>query len=306
MMDLLMEHNVPERLRDVIVGKLRCPKCDSPIEIWQDIGVKPQLEISHEQRIEKALKRHSEKLEEFAKSLRTTPYLGASHSIGKRIVKEIETFTKTSLTNESWFRARRVDSPVPMTTDDLRPPDPTKHRIPEGRFNHFGQACWYLADDARSAASEVTSSEERLAWVQEWKLEQMSKILDLRPWHSEDERVYDHNGEVIDFPLLPVALVFGDHLNARPEKESRWRPEYLVPRFVADAARHAGFSGILFQSTRSFGNNLVIFDRNASLHPIGTTNLIVLDQKEAERRDGIFFYQGFPISLADISDIGVH
>ena len=25
-MDLLMEHNVPERLRDVIVGKLRCPR----------------------------------------------------------------------------------------------------------------------------------------------------------------------------------------------------------------------------------------------------------------------------------------
>ncbi len=302
-MDLLRGHDVPESLWDDVVCKLRCPKCDSQIEIPQDVGVKPQSEISHEQRIEKALNRHSRKLHEFAQSLKTTPYLGALHSTGKRIVQEIGAFTETSLTNENWFRARRVDSPAPMTTDDLRPPDPKKHKISEGRFHHFGQACWYLADDSKTAAAEATSSGETLAWVQAWKIERLSKVLDLRPWQADDDRVSDHDGEPVDIPLLPVALIFGDHLSAKPDRESNWRPEYFVPRFVADAARRAGFSGILFQSTRFYGKNLVIFDPLAALLPVGSPKLIVLDRRDTAGRDGMFLYQGFPISVSDLSGI---
>jgi len=304
-MDLLMEHNVPNRLWDEVVSRLRCPECDTPIEIWQEVGTKPQLEISHEQRIEKALKRNNERLSEFTGFLKNFPYLGALHPTGKRIVKEIEGLTETTLKNKCWFRARRVDSPTPMTIDDLRPPDPQRHSIPEGRFNHFGQACWYLADDPKVAAAEATSSAERLTWVQEWKIEEVSKVLDLRARHAEDDQAYDHEGHPIHFPLLPVALVFGDHLSAKPERESAWRPEYFVPRFVADAARRAGFSGMLFRSTRSYGENLVLFDPRTPLIPVATPKLVCLDEKEAERRDGLFLYQGFAISVADIPDLGM-
>jgi hypothetical protein len=162
-----------------------------------------------------------------------------------------------------------------------------------------------LADDTTAAAAEVTSSKERLTWVQEWKIEKVSNVLDLRAWQADDDRAYDHEGEPMDFPLLPIALIFGDYLSAKPEKESSWRPEYFVPRFVADAARRAGFSGIWFRSTRSFGENLVLFDAHTPLLPVGTPNLVRLDEKDAERRDGLFLYQGFPISVADIPDLGI-
>lgn len=190
-----------------------------------------------------------------------------------------------------------------MTVDDLRPPDPKKHTIPEGRFNHFGQACWYLADNPEVAAAEVTSAAERLTWVQQWKIEELGNVLDLRAWHADDDRVYDHDGELIDFPLLSIALIFGDYLNAKPERESNWRPEYFVARFVADAARRAGFSGIWFRSTRAFGENLVLFDAAAPVLPVGNPTLVRLDERDAERRDGLFLYQGFPISVTDIPDL---
>jgi hypothetical protein len=303
--DILIDRHVPKRLWNDVVNQLRCPKCDSTFQIWYKVGIKPQFEIRHEQRIEKARKRHDEELFKFANFLRSNPYLGALYPTGKRIVKEIEKIAGISITNQNWFRARRVDSPIPMTIDDLRPPDPQKKEIPEGRFNHFGQACWYLADDTTAAAAEVTSSKERLTWVQEWKIEKVSNVLDLRAWQADDDRAYDHEGEPMDFPLLPIALIFGDYLSAKPEKESSWRPEYFVPRFVADAARRAGFSGIWFRSTRSFGENLVLFDAHTPLLPVGTPNLVRLDEKDAERRDGLFLYQGFPISVADIPDLGI-
>lgn len=303
--DILVNHKVANRLWKDVVNQLRCPECGSSIKIWQQVGTKPQFEIHHEQRIENALKRHDEKLFEFTNFLRSNPYLGALHPIGKRIVKEIERFAGISITNQNWFRARRVDSPIPMTIDDMRPPDPQKHSIPEGRFNHFGQACWYLADDPTVAAAEATSSSEKLTWVQEWKIEKVSNVLDLRTWHADDDRAYDREGEPIDLPLLPIALIFGDYLSAKPERESSWRPEYFVPRFVADGARHTGFSGIWFRSTRSFGENLVLFDTRMPLLPIGEPKLVRLDDKDAERRDGLFLYQGFPISVADIPDLGI-
>jgi len=303
--DLLMDNNVPENMWDEVVSELRCPKCDSPFDIWQEVGTKSQSDIGHEQRIEKALKRHSKKLSEFTEYLRISPLLGASHSIGKRIIKEIGSFSKSRLTNQNWFRARRVDSATPMTIDDLRLPDPNKHEIREGRFNHFGQACWYLADDSKAAASEATSLSDRLAWVQEWKIEHIHDVLDLRAWQAEDDRAFNHEGEVIEFSLLQIALIFRDHLGAKRQDEQKWHPEYLVPRFVADAARRAEFSGILFQSTRAFSNNLVLFDAQAALTPIGKPNLISLEQAEVDRRDGIFLYQGFPVSPSDIPKIGI-
>jgi hypothetical protein len=301
--DLLSQHNVPERLWNDVACQLRCPKCDSSLVLWQDVGTRPQFELVHEQQIEKALLRHNKELNEFTSFMRTNPYLGALHTTGKKIIRELAKFPKSTLTNQKWFRARKVQTPNAMTADDLRPPDPQRHVIPEGRFNHFGQACWYLASDPKVAAAEATSKEERLVWIQQWQIEQLNGVLDLRAWQPQEDRSSDTTNESHEFSLLQIALIFGDHLNARPEQNSSWGPEYFVPRFVADAASRDGFSGMIFRSVRSFGENLVLFDPQTELLPIGKPELIRLDENEAQRRDGMFMHQGFPISFTDIPKI---
>ena len=102
--DILIDRNVPENLWDEVVDQLRCPKCDSEIELWQPVGVKAQHAIVHEQRVEKALTRYSDKLFEFANVLRNSPYLGALHPTGKRIVQEIAKLGGSAITDQSWFR----------------------------------------------------------------------------------------------------------------------------------------------------------------------------------------------------------
>ena len=49
-----------------------------------------------------------------------------------------------------------------------------------------------------------------------------------------------------------------------------WKPGYLVPRFVMDAAKLAGFEGIRYRSTRaSDGENVVLFRRDWPATTVG-------------------------------------
>ncbi len=61
----------------------------------------------------------------------------------------------------------------------------------------------------------------------------------------------------------------------RPDPDSPWKPEYFVPRFVADAARAAGFRGILYCSTRLAGYNAVLFEWTArEVRPEGEPEIL--------------------------------
>ena len=55
-----------------------------------------------------------------------------------------------------------------------------------------------------------------------------------------------------------------------PPRDSPWKPEYFVPRYIADCAREAGFKAIRFQSARAYGTNIVLFEwDDASIRPLG-------------------------------------
>ena len=69
---------------------------------------------------------------------------------------------------------------------------------------------------------------------------------------------------------VPPDLIFGGHLNRDVDRTAGWRPEYFIPVYVADAAKHAGFKGIRFSSTRSYRDvNLVVFDEDARVKADG-------------------------------------
>ena len=60
-----------------------------------------------------------------------------------------------------------------------------------------------------------------------------------------------------------LALVMMGALDGYVDRNRAWKPGYLVPRFVMDAAKQAGFEAIRYRSVRALhGENLVLFRRD--------------------------------------------
>ncbi|MGF6947569.1 hypothetical protein QF028_000062 [Neobacillus sp. B4I6] len=87
----------------------------------------------------------------------------------------------------------------------------------------------------------------------EIKTQKPIKVLDLRRvnFYSEDKGM--------DNVILHYMLVHEGRISQETNKEYI-KPEYLVPGFVADCARLHKFEGILFNSTKGKGDNLVLFE----------------------------------------------
>jgi hypothetical protein len=297
--DLLMDHEVPDALRDEVVRRLRCPRCDSPLEAWQEVGTKHHFEQAHEATVEQALRKHGEKLFNFYGFLHKFPMLGATHPFGKRIVRELRKAPRISLDKPHWFRAR-VDK-----THGFGPAPAEK--VADQRYNSSGQARWYFADNAEAAVPEV--AQDGKAWVQAFDVGQLDDLLDLRSWRADDDRVLDEAGDYHPpHDLLVVALVYGDLLTQRnygDDEGRQWKPDYLVTRFVAEAASAAGFTGILCGSVRYPGENLVVFDPNWSPKALGEPKAVALDADALRLREGYFWNQGEALTIPDFSDIPI-
>ena len=133
------------------------------------------------------------------------------------------------------------------TSFDL--PDPEGHYL-GGRFNHYGKPVVYLAETAESAATEVLEEGESRAWVMRFQLRDVGPILDLsisEAWAEEE------------LPVLAIGLGYFGNLSRLVKRDKGWKPEYLLPRFIADCARLNGFVGVVFRSSRYWADNLVLF-----------------------------------------------
>jgi hypothetical protein len=169
-----------------------------------------------------------------------------------------------------------------------------REMVGDQRYNTSGHPSWYFADNHEAAVAEVTSKGK--AWVQKFDIGNLGELLDLRSWRSDDGRALDDDGEYRPphGPLL-IALIYCDLLTQRnfdEERERRWKPEYLLTRFVAEAAKQAGFNGILYQSVRYPGDNLVVFDAGWKPTPIGEPYEVVLDEKAQYTRKYFGFNRG--------------
>lgn len=248
--ELLSEYRVPEKYRETVASRLNCGNCGTPLSLWDDVGAKDSEEIAHEKLWDKWTAKLAPELESFGKHLSEYPYLGLAHKMGKRIHKDIETFPRVSLEDSIWWRARAPFSAKRPQASDMLPPPPAAAKS-EGRFNHFGQVAFYLASQQFAALSEAldASEGEVVAWLQKYRIQGAGDLLDLRSPGYPDE---------IDLPVLTVGLA--THLpDLQPEKASPWKPEYFVPRFIADCAKARGFRGILFHSRKHINDNLVLF-----------------------------------------------
>lgn len=215
---------------------------------------------SHDWKVVQALKLHGRSIFDFWHFRHDFPMLGLAHPIGRKILRELKKSHKIALDQSHWFRAN-----VERGFLSSRPPP---ELVGDQRYNNSGQSYYYLANDPKCAVAESTYSKEtKTAWVQRFQVERLENVLDLRPWNDEDENVDEKDER---YSLFVMALIFCDLLTQLPEhyfnqedknkEKIKWKPAYLMPRFLADAARHCGFSGLLYSSVRYRRQNLVVFN----------------------------------------------
>jgi hypothetical protein len=250
--DLLEERAVPNQLRDEVVESLSCRNCGrSDFERTDDIGTPTDAEIDERKRWSNWHSKYADKVESFGEHLKRYPYLGLNHPIGRSIAKTIGNFPRARLKAGIWWRARGADGPRVFQTKDMLPPRPADAKA-EGRFNHFGQSVFYLAEHERGALAEIAQGADSvLGWVQQFRVPAQQNLFDLTqgdPWRDSS-----------NVPILAMGLV-STLRDLLPSHTSAWKPEYFIPRFIADCARQAGVTGIVFESPRRLHSNLVLFD----------------------------------------------
>lgn len=253
--DLLVDCDVPEEHWEEVLAGLMCPNCGTDLNSASDeVEVKSQ----YDKQVEATLKQaHAPELVEalwvFHKFLESYPYLGLDdpQGMGRRIRTEIQHWRSETLRPATWFRARRLNAESRVfNSNEMRSPDPTKVFIPEGRYNHTGQSFLYLSSYPETAFAEIKLKNENLCAMQKFRATDNIKALDLR----HDLREIDP-----DKDFLAVAIIYNGLVERKPEASTSWKPEYFIPRFIADCARLEKYEGVLFSSATLYGHNLVVF-----------------------------------------------
>lgn len=262
--DLLQYHELEDKdTKEALVG-FCCPRCGTPLESpYDEVSVKTE----YDHKVAKIFKEldHDvikEKLVDFNNFIIDFPYLGILHPVGKEIFNCIAEAPTYNIVEETWHRARLLnDESRIFNSDEMRTPDPNKVYIKEGRYNHTGQSFLYLAIDQKTSFLEIKKNKENTCVIQEFIIRDLMNVLDLR---------FDYSDIPTDVNIIYLALIYNGYLNKISDNKSSWKPEYFIPRFLADAARKYGYSGMLYNSAVSFEFNLAIFnEKSVTIIPKG-------------------------------------
>ena len=265
LMDLLIDCEIEEEHWDEVLEDLRCPSCGTELtSIGDEVEVKSEYDKKVEEILEKAKStKLIEKLFAFSEFLKEYPYLGLCDpgGIGNDIMERIAKWNRYKLEPKEWYRARKINEESRIfSSEEMGAPDPQKTYIWEGRYNHTGQNFLYLSDDPETAFQEIREGKQNLCAVQKFKATEAITVLDLR------QDYFNIDPEV---ELLAIAVMYNGFISQVPSRVSSWKPEYFVPRFVADCARKEDYEGILFSSIVRFGGeNLVVFPPKISVFMI--------------------------------------
>lgn len=133
-----------------------------------------------------------------------------------------------------------------------------------GRVNRPGVSYLYLATDATTAASEIRPHPGELLSIGCFDLSIKQHVADLRGhdleklWRSDEE---------LDLLELIIAMENAFATAAPPSD----RGPYSITQFLGEVFRQLRFDGVLFRSTVSDGDNLVLFDPSAVAWAEGTS-----------------------------------
>ena len=263
--DLQYHIDVPERLTRRLIENGHCAGCGGAVEDMAECWVRPTSEVLFHRRLEAANKRYGPRLSELRDYLSKHPFLGASHPTGRALIRAVQEVPPITVDGR-WYRGLRRERGRVPKSGDFRAPDGSRSWIAEGRFNHAGQAHWYLADSAATCVAELLDFGAGVVDVQEVELAACADVLDV--YCPDGAEPFGSGDHLTDLAL--ALILIDDNLYARVERHRPWKSGYLLPRFVMDAAKEAGFAGIRYRSVRSFqGQNVVLFDRESPAKFVG-------------------------------------
>lgn len=260
-----LELGLPDRMSERLIENARCDGCGSSVSDMWEVFVRPTHEVEFRATVQRAIAKHRPRIDAFKDFISKHPYLGATDKTGRLLMRAIAKVGPVTV-GGSWFRCIRERDGKPPTKDDFRAPLLDQPwQISEGRFNHAGQAHWYLADHEQTAIAEVLDSGTGVVWTQQFQIEPCTNVLDVST--SIDGGSAPPDIQRIEAAL---ALVMMGVFDGYVDREKAWKPGYLVPRFVMDSAKLAGFEGIQYRSARAYeGYNLVLFRRDWTAECIG-------------------------------------
>ncbi|GMO41836.1 MAG: hypothetical protein Ta2B_21920 [Termitinemataceae bacterium] len=249
--EYLSEKNIPEEYWDDIIPFMACPCCGQNFERYSEVGIMDKYETAYRARIDEIVKDAKPKIQDFYDFLSKYPYLGLKHEVGQQILNEITAMPLINISNEDYFRARKVDNGRVFVNEDMLNP-PLTANVTEGRFNHYGQSHLYLGSTEEVCAKEISNHDKELLWIQKYKIKHLYAILDVS--------IYLDMDNINNIPLFFSGLFQTGIINVQKSKNISWTPEYFIPRFIADIAKLKGINGIKYNSAKCYGDNVVIFD----------------------------------------------
>lgn len=248
--ELLYDLKVPEKYHDMLYGRFCCPFCGNELYSDSRVELHETDDKLRETDVNRVLKTTEAKIKDFESFITKYPYLGLEHSVGKRISKEIVSVPTLCIENQDWYRARNVDCSDIFSVKDMGNPDPEKVEVKEGRYSHFGQSFLYLADSPYVCYDEIKSNRNSFCWMQKIRVKKLRAVLDLTKPDIQNPNL----------PLYVKGLLYTGVVNKASNHASSWKPEYIIPRFIADLCRRNKIDAILYDSSLSKGKCLTIFN----------------------------------------------
>ncbi len=251
--DLLYDNDIPEEYWEEIIPYLECPNCGRVFDFGSDnVGVMSKYESEFNEKYDEIVDIAKDKIQPFYDFISKYPYLGLEHEVGKEISNEIIKMPLTTIKEKTFFRARKPENGKIFTCKDMLNPPPETKFILEGRFNHYGQSHLYLGNSEALCAKEVTDGDKELLWMQKYNVKKLVQVLDTSEFidHYNIDRI----------PLFFAGLLQSKIIEVQKSTELAWTPEYFIPRFIADIAKFNNINGIIYNSSKTYGRNLVIFD----------------------------------------------